>query len=487
MARSVSNEPNPSSRDSAPVVSDVDRGGAIHASRARSLKLFGVMIAGCICLGFLTWAIFPGTSTVSPHRGPRLQADQQDSEVTQQATLTLPTEPEVIDMPKLQSEMIAEAKRLELFYPKSAQSLDLAASVYFDLNQLENAERLWQSCLALQPSQADYYISYGEFLQNQERSEEAIEVILSAHERKIETAGTYHVLASAYERSGELEKAREVSAEVTRRFPEFGASWLLTGKIQSQLGDLPEAESSLRRALELEQTKEDVWPVLATVLARQGKRDEATELRKQLKQLLDSATADDNSSRTQPFQRKFENSLRDRAARLFFNSASIEKQAWNLGESLRMALRSLQLKPDNPPTLVYIAEQLVESNQVADAMAVYERLTQIQPENLLHFNNLAGLAFREKNLPLAEKTLEAGLKAHPDQVALQIPLAKVYIGQKKALEARALVQEVLKSQPNPEAMMVFGASYELVGDMEQANRAYEQARQMPPLPSPARK
>lgn len=404
----------------------------------------------------------------------------------------LPTTPAVATLDTLEQEMLIEAKRLEVTHPKNAKALDLCASVYYDLNELEDADRLWKLCLATQPTAADSYLSYATFLTRTQRAEEAIAILEQAHNRSIETAGTYLQLAKAQEASGNLEKASELAQEVTRRFPEFAESWFLSGRVLNQAGKHSEAEACMRRALSLNYPETEVLPILVTVLARQGKRQEATELRAQLKSLnernspeRDSAGSESpndvsDSQEIVPFQEKFEASLRNRAARMYLLAAVLEREAWNSDEMFRAAVRCVELKPDDASGLVFLAEQYVAQNRFGEAIEAYKRLIEVQPENLVHFTNLAGLAFREQNLALAESALTKGVEAHPGEPVLKISLAKTYISQEKPLEARELMIKLVESTQHPEAFMVLGASYQMTGNIQEAEAAFEKARRIAP-------
>ena len=443
--------------------------------------LAAVTIIGIVVL--LTPLDGPAISSDSEPRLGTVQTDPPSSEPSRLETSNgdwwkIPEEPDVIQLESLKKEMLGQAKRLEGQYPKNAKALDLCASVYYDLNQLEEANRLWKACLALNPTVADYYLSYAEFLAGNEKPDEAIRVLEDAHAKKIETAGSYLQLAKAYEGAGDLPRAAELSKEVTQRFPEFADSWLLSGRVLNQLGNHAESESCLRRALSLNHPELEVLPVLVSVLARQGKREEANQLREKLKSLEKPVST--GNDEPQPFQIRFESSLRDRAARLYFLSAMLEREAWNTSEMFPLVQRSLKLKPNESSALVFLAEQYVEQNRIGEAIEVYKRLIDIQPENLVHFTNLAGLAFRQRDLGLAESTLAKGVHAHPEQDVLKISLAKTFIGQRRPLEARALMKNVLANAQHPEAYMVLGASYQLTGDMEEANAAFDIARQISP-------
>ncbi len=449
--------------------------------------LVGIAVLGAASIIGIVVLLTPlDGPAISSDSEPRLglpDPDQTSSvpssiEVSNSDGWKLPLEPEAIQLESLKEEMLGQAKRLEVQYPKNAKALDLCASVHYDLNQLTEADRLWQACLELNPTQADYYLSYAEFLAGNEKPDEAIRVLEKAHSKGIETAGSYLQLAKAHEGAGDLTKAAELSMEVTRRFPEFADSWFLSGRVLNQLGKHAESESCLRRALNLKHPELEVLPILVSVLARQGKRDEANELREKLKSLEKPVSAKNEDPL--PFQVRFESSLRDRAARLFFLSATVERDAWNTSEVLRLVQRSLQLKPNDSSSLVFLAEQYVEQNRIGEAIEVYKRLIDIQPENLIHFTNLAGLAFRQRDLGLAESALAKGVQAHPDNVVLQISLAKTYVSQRRPLEARALMNKVLAKVQHPDAYMVLGASYQLTGNMDEAKAAFERAQQIAP-------
>ena len=150
--------------------------------------LAAVTIIGIVVL--LTPLDGPAISSDSEPRLGTAQTDPSSSEPSRLETSNgdwwkIPEEPDVIQLESLKKEMLGQAKRLEGRYPKNAKALDLCASVYYDLNQLEEANRLWKACLALNPTVADYYLSYAEFLAGNEKPDEAIRVLEDAHVKKI--------------------------------------------------------------------------------------------------------------------------------------------------------------------------------------------------------------------------------------------------------------------------------------------------------------
>ncbi len=389
------------------------------------------------------------------------------------SSFELPTKPEAVNLQQLREEMIDQAKVLEMEHTKTPAAMDLVASVYYDLNQLDEADRVWKKCIALQSPEPDVYVHYSRFLNQQDRSDEAIKLLNEAHSRRIESADTHHQLALAYDLSGQTEKACEISEQVDRRFPDFSDSRLLTGAIQNRLGRYHEAEKSLQKALELGHAESDVWPTLIPVLARVGKREQASQLQSQLRAIRESGDAVASS---ESFQERFESSLRLRAARLYRMSSVIEKRVKNFQESKRLLTRSIQLEPYNSMSLGLYADQLASENKIKEAIGVYHRLIDVQPNNINNFSNLASLAYRAGDRQLALSSLQAGLRLHPEAIGLQIPVARLYLELRKPIQAREIAQKILAEKQVSEAWSILAASYELTGDKEKAAEAYLEAQ-----------
>lgn len=443
------------------------------SARPRKLWLVVLLIAVVALTVWVGWPEQPSTIPVAA--GPRIQPDAPEDQPG--LPIELRTDPEPIEMLSLEGEMLKQAEVLEHTHPSSAMALDLAASVYYDLNRLPEADRLWIACMDLRPTESEFYVSYAGFLSNNERVTEAIQLLEAAHARKIETAGTYHQLAVAYERSGNLQSAISISQEVNSRFPQFGESWLLTGKICNQLGKFVEAESALRKSLDLEQAESSVLPVLVTVLAKQGKRQEAADLRDRLKSIVQQPQSAIGAE-PRPFQERFEESLRNRAARLFYLAAVIEKQARNSQASAQLAMRSHRLLPTNAGPLVLLAELMVSNQRFAEALKITQRLVIIEPENPAHFVNLASMAYRLGQPDVAHDALQQGVQTHPDIVVLQLSFAKSLVSRNRPLEARAVIEKLLANAQHPEAYMILATTYQQTGNITEANQAFERARKL---------
>ncbi|MFO0942893.1 MAG: hypothetical protein U0930_19315 [Pirellulales bacterium] len=398
------------------------------------------------------------------------------------ASGVLPTEPEAIDLQQLRDEMLSQAQVLETEHTKTPAAMDLVASVYYDLNYLGEAERVWKKCIVLGSPEPDVFVHYSRFLNQQDRSEEAIQLLNDAHSRRIESAGTYHQFALAHDLSGQPERACEISEQVDQKFPEFSDSRLLTGSLQNRLGRFHEAEKNLQMALELGHAESEVWPILIPVLVRVGKREQASLLQSKLRAIRKSGEVLESNKIQGSFQEKFASSLRTRAARLYRLSSTIEKRVKNFQEAKRLLARSIQLEPNNALSLNLLVDQLVSENQIAEAICVCQRLANVQPENANSFSNLAGLAYRAGDKQLAVSSLQAGLRLHPEALGLQIPIARLYLELGQPIQAREMAQKILSQKQVAEAWSILAASYESTGERDKATQAHLEAQKIGRVP-----
>ena len=384
----------------------------------------------------------------------------------------LPAEPQGIQVKPLMEEMIVEAKRLQAAYPRNAAALDLAASVYYDLNHLDEAERVWTKCVALHPNRAGIYVGFAQMLVTYGKPELAVTILEQAHAQGIETAESHLGLADAFASAGELESAAKTAAEVTSRFPQLGNSWFLLGRAESQLGKPAEAEEHLRQALQSEHPESQVLPVLIAVLYRQGKREEADALRER----LDAIKAESAPENTQSFQSKYEASLRDHASSSFIKAAFVEHESRNTREVERLLTRGLQLNPADTIALTLMADLLVGQQRLRDALVVYKKLIGLQDDNAVLFSNMASLAFQLRDIDLAESVLTQAVSTHPEADDLLIMLAKVQLSRGRAVAAQKLTQQVVSRSHNPAAYVVLAEAYQASGDLQAAKDATAMAR-----------
>lgn len=99
--------------------------------------------------------------------------------------------------------------------------------------------------------------------------------------------------------------------------------------------------------------------------------------------------------------------------------------------------------PNDVAVRTYAAEYDMASNRNLDAIAQYEAVLKLAPQNALNLNNLASLYQREKD-SRALATAEQALKLDPNNPAVQDTLGWILVGQGQAPRALELLRQAVE-------------------------------------------
>lgn len=102
-------------------------------------------------------------------------------------------------------------------------------------------------------------------------------------------------------------------------------------------------------------------------------------------------------------------------------------------------------KPNDIQSNMLLAERQIQQDRSA-AIATYERVLKATPDNFVVLNNLAYLAFEDKNFSRAEELAQRAVELQSDNADAADTLAQIYIAQGKQERALALYEKV-SAQP----------------------------------------
>ncbi|HUL60493.1 MAG TPA: tetratricopeptide repeat protein [Anaeromyxobacteraceae bacterium] len=193
------------------------------------------------------------------------------------------------------------------------------------------------------------------------------------------------------------------------------------GNLDVALGHPAEAERQYRRALEIDDQLYMAKANLATLLAGAGRLEEAEKL-------LREAHAQ------QPGQ-----------ASISFNLGLLLAEAGKRAEAESLLRAALAADPAMAAAAFNLAV-LVGEKRPAEAVPPARKAATLRPEEPRYAWTLAFYQARSGNLRGAAETLEALLKAHPDQGDAYGLLAEVYARQGRTAEAQALIRRRPASQ-----------------------------------------
>lgn len=188
---------------------------------------------------------------------------------------------------KHRDELVAKAKEcaeksLELD-PASGEAYGVLAYLSFRFEwNWERAEQAFRKAIELNPSNARIHESYALFLAIMNRNEEAIEQMERAVELDTLSPSVQAGLGRILDMVGRPDEAVRQLKTTIEQNPDYAEAYFSLGMAYASLGEMDEGLASVRRAIELKAERPIILAVLALMLNKIGKRDDANAIAEQL-------------------------------------------------------------------------------------------------------------------------------------------------------------------------------------------------------------
>ena len=124
-----------------------------------------------------------------------------------------------------------------------------------------------------------------------------------------------------------------------------------------------------------------------------------------------------------------------------------------------------------------------EEDDFQEAIARFKKMVKSQTSKYFDVFEVEGIVdhfLEDGRIKLAKKAVEAGLRIHPSSVSIKIRKAQVLMNEGKLEESLDLLSMVEKIETNnPDIYLTKGGALNLLGDVEKAVEAFEQALTLP--------
>ncbi len=287
-------------------------------------------------------------------------------------------------------------------------------------------------------------------------------------------------LISAHMRRNEFDKALAAVARVEAKQPNKPLAHDLRGRIQMAQKDNAGARRSFEQALKIDPSYFAAVANLATLDMAENKPDEA---RKRFENLL--ATNPKNGAALLAIARlaAARGAPRDDVAKLLnkaieanpaeaqprllliemYLAAKDSKQAAGLAQNAVAAV------PNSPDLLDALGRAQLQSGELNQAIATFEKLAAMKPLLAMPQLRLAAAHMTHKDPSAAEKSMRKAFELKPDDVQVQRGLIFVLLEQKKLPDAMAIARDVQKARPKA------AAGFALEGDIQAAQKDWDAA------------
>ncbi len=388
--------------------------------------------------------------------------------------------PEVDDnfsVDQLQSELLAMADLLSLEFENSAESLHVAAMIFAELKQTKKAEHTWRKCTGLKPKNLGPYVGLANLLSQRGDDTQSVQLLEKVRESGQKSVELFVDLASGLSKLGELERADAIVKDGIVSFPHDASLYIQRGVIDTQLRRYETAEIAFRRAIELGDNSKSTQIMLANVLGRGGKREEAELVRAAIENRDKNASQEVSTT----FEDSYRKTLRNLAVRFFHLGAHVAIVEGKPLLAEQWLLRTIAIEPNNFTTYMELSSVYRRSNRLDEAFEVQELLLERQPQNVLNHINFASVASQLGKYELAERVLVDAISTNPGVAFPYAELARIHLSKREFSMAKERITKAQKLEPRNMEWHLIGAMVaEELGDASSAIESLQQAREIAP-------
>ncbi len=330
-------------------------------------------------------------------------------------------------------------------HPQDARALFDAGYVADAQNRLDDAASLYRRATTANPKSFEAHLSLGLLLARRGKPDEARPELVAATQLDPGEAGPA-LKARAWRALAKIDRPEPGSGDDTTQAtddllealklsPETPADTLLAASLAEQAGEYDVAEAAFRRVLATDPKSQPANTGLAHVLIAQKKYPDAEDLlRGALEKIPDdpaltaqlaTVLAAENKGEALPLLQKL-HTAHPADADLTSMLAEVTAESGDYAGSDQLYLKLLAANPVDADLLVAHGENLVHLNRFAEAMAVFDKATQIDPASTEGWSGLAFAASHTSQPSVALHALTMRSKFLPENASTYFLWATSY-------------------------------------------------------------
>lgn len=228
--------------------------------------------------------------------------------------------------------------------------------------------------------------------------------------------------ATVYAGTGRYEEAMSDFLEVPSSSPLFDRSRTIAALLARQNGDIERAEKIVREAVDDAQDKVELRHYLVSILREAGKLDEAVDEAEALV------------------------ALRPKDTKLLFDYGMVLFEDGQVAKSEYVMQRVLQIDPEHPEALNYLAYSFAEDDkQLDEALTMVRRALVNKPEDPYFLDTLGWILFKKDDFSGAKEALEQAVAViSPEDPVILHHLGEAYLALNDVANARRIFVKALE-------------------------------------------
>jgi tetratricopeptide (TPR) repeat protein len=398
---------------------------------------------------------------------------EQPEPTTAPSKLTLEQE-----ISALKNEEMELVEQLVKEFPKSEVPLVLMGNVHRKYGNSAEAVECWEKALAQNPIRPDAYDGMGWIAIERGEYEKAIAFWRKALEINPKMPGAHNSIAQALMALGKYSELIVEAEEEIKISPQSGLSYFLLGQGYLKQKEYDKAKKYYETAIELQPDNVNAYYGLFTACSRLKLQDKAREYMATFKELK----AKDRKvlmDRNQAFDdlvimRKGLAETYSGAEQLYWNKGDLQKAE-------QLMDRAVTLDPKNTGYLRKLAFLFQRRNRLLDALQVYEKIGEMEPDNVINYTNIGIVSAQLKQFSNAEKAFKTTITLAPKFSGGYRELARLYLKtERKFPEAMELAKKATALEEIAANYFVLSWAYDKNGDVANARWALKRATELDP-------
>src|ERR1700677_1066692 len=191
-----------------------------------------------------------------------------------------------------------------------------------------------------------------------------------------------------------VKKAIDQYQKITETDPKDIDSWIMLGRLQKAIMNSTEAMNAYKKALELDAANEDAMTGLATVYADLGDNKAAAEMLRKVAE-------------------------KDPNPRSLTSLASVYEQLKDYSLAGEMLRRALDQQPGNSELKAALAEDLLLSNQLDDALKLYQEAAADDPKDIKAELRISQIYRQKQDFAKAREAADKAKEIDPNDLEVQ--------------------------------------------------------------------
>jgi tetratricopeptide (TPR) repeat protein len=365
-------------------------------------------------------------------------------------------------------------------------------------HKLSEAESEFQKASALDPKLDAPYLGMVTLYTLRRDTKEAAQALKTAAELSPIRSPTRLNYAELKRQIGDVDEAKEMVFEITRKAPDYMPAWLFLMNVAFAEHKYDECKADIDKILARDNYNGDAMSLSGTIALEQHDGPKAVGVFQRLKNLYQNvpevrynlAKAYLLNGEKQKAVASLNDALdlaknRDYPAAALL-LASLDARSDKLSESAALLSQSVKYHPNDIEAQMGLAETYLAQNQPERALEVYDQMTQKTPRNA-EIPRLMGIAYlMQRNPAKARAAFEKSLALAPDYSRTLDQLTQMDISEKRFADAHHRLDQVVVA-PSKESSKIQGDIEKLQGDVyakegeiTKAETAYSKAIELNP-------